>query len=144
MFGVIKGFLGGGMMAKVMAGGIAFLLVALLVVFKLLLSSHEARGALRAEVFEAEGINNRQAAVVDRLEANTADLLVQIKQEHARAQAATDALVASQAGLETAKGDFEDRLATARAELTNEELVCAEQSVPDAYIDSLRERSRSP
>jgi hypothetical protein len=132
------------MLIKLLAGGLGTSLVALLLVFNMLMSSKEANGELRGAVSEAAGVNARQSAVVAALEAAKDDLLAGIEAAEARAQAATDELIASQAGLVTAKNDFEGRLAAARRELTHEELVCAVQPVPDSYINSLRAQSNSP
>lgn len=126
-------------LSKILMGTTAAAGLALLIVFKMLLASNEARGALSAQVREAGHVNDRQALVVDALELNRQETLVALEAERLKAKAAVDALVASQEGLLSAKGEFEDRLEAARMELSDEELVCALQPVPDSYIDSLRQ-----
>ncbi len=127
------------MLTKIMMGVSAAAVIALLVVFKLLLSSNEARGALAAEVRNAGAVNDRQALVVDTLQKHSIQAAADLKAEKARSDAATEALIVSQGGLVTAKTEFEDRLEIARLELDDAELVCAIEPVPASYIDSLRE-----
>ena len=127
------------MLTKILMGLTAATAIALLIVFNLLLSAKEANGMLQGAISEAGDINARQAMVVQTLESRRLELLASIDAERARAQVATDALIASQVGLETAKSDFEDRLAAARRELSNEDLVCATQPIPDSYVLSLLE-----
>jgi len=127
------------MLTKILMGLTAATAIALLLVFNLLLSAKEANGKLQGAISEAGNINSRQAMVVQTLEDNRLKLLAGIDAERVRAQVATDALIASQAGLETAKSVFEGRLAAARRELSNEDLVCAVQPIPDSYVFSLLE-----
>jgi len=127
------------MLTKILAGGMAITLVGLAIVFNMLLASREANGRLESDVRKAEGVNERQELVVDRLRLDAAEKEAAYVAEQLRAKIAVNALITSQAQLRIEQDDFSRRLAAARLELSDEEMVCSEQPIPAAFIDSLRE-----
>lgn len=127
------------MLTKILLGVCAATALALGVVFKLLLASYEAQGQLRSEVAEAEAIVERQIMAREAVEANRRQLIESMAIERQRSEAATAALINSQAALTTARQEFQLRLEAATAELSDEEMVCAMQPIPAALIDSLRQ-----
>ena len=125
------------MLAKIFIGLTAVSVFALVIVFNLLLTSKEANGKFRGAIDEFGHINARQEVVIKSLEESRLNLLAEVETERVRADRATTALMVSQEGLEMAKDDFAIRLSAARKELSNDELVCATEPVPSAYISSL-------
>jgi len=125
------------MLSKIMMGGLAAALLALVIVFNLLLSAREANGTLQQGIEDAKGINERQALAMAAVQKNRDQLVVQINNERRRTRAATEALEASREGLVAAKVDFDQRIKLALEDITDEELVCASEFVPAGLIDSL-------
>ena len=126
------------MIQKILAGGLAVTLLALIVVFNLLLSSKEANGQLTADLETAAEINEAQVTQIGILERNNELLQEQYALEQARAAAFTDAVVAGQQELERSKRDHAIQLAGIRDQLTPEERVCADERVPGAYFGGMR------
>ena len=125
---------------KLALGAGAAMLIAIVILFNLLMSSNEARGALQAEVDEAVRANAANVELIDQLEADNERIQADFDAERARADQFTAAVTASQQELERAKNDFRRQLRDVRAELTVEERACADSPIPDAYFDQLRER----
>jgi len=129
------------MLTKVLMGLSAAALLALFIVSKLLMSSQEARGALRAEVSEAVSANVAQTENIELLEQDMIDLQERFEAEQRRAEAFTEAVAIGQVELEKSKREHASELAEVRDSLTVEDRVCADQRVPAAYF--VRERSGS-
>jgi len=115
--------------------------LALLFVFNMLLNAKEANGVLIQGIETAQGVNDRQKATLAEVQSNHDNLLVQIDQERVRTKEATDALEASEAGLDVAEANFNQRLKAAVAGMSDEDLECASEFVPAALIDSLHDET---
>ena len=126
------------MLSKIMAGGLVAALAALAIVFGLLMSAKTANGKLAADVDRVAAANSRQQQVITVLQDKSAALIAQVERERENALKANEALLTSEQDREQAERDFQVRLTAAKAELTHEELVCANEPVPAALIDSLR------
>jgi len=122
------------MLTKVLMGLSAGAILALLIVFKLLMSAQEAKGALEAEISEAVTVNAAQTANIELLEQDKIELQERFEAEQARAAAFTEAVAVGQVILEKQKHDHAIELAAVRDSLTVEERVCADQRVPAAYF----------
>ena len=132
------------MLSKVMIGVSAAMAIALLLVGKMLLAAKEENGTLIQGVETAKGVNARQALTLAEVQRNHDNLLVQIETERRKAREATKALAVSDQGLIQAEEDFEQRMATALEELSDEDLECASLFLPQPLIDGLHERTGGP
>ena len=112
--------------------------LAIVVLFKLLMSSNEAKATALAELDEAVRANQSNVELIDRIEAERDQIQADYEAERRRSAEFTAAVVANQQELERQKNDFRRQLADVRVELTVEELACADSTVPDAYFDGLR------
>ena len=126
------------MVSKALFGGLAAAVVALGIVFWLLLGAKEANGKLAADIDRVAAANAKQRVIVDLLKLNALELIDQIEKERNNTLKANEALLTSEQDRERDESDFQDKLAKARAELTHEELVCANELVPAVLVDSLR------
>ncbi len=126
------------MLSKIMAGGLVAALAALAIVFGLLLAAKTANGKLAADVDRVAAANSRQQQVITVLQEKSADLIARVERERDNVLKANEALLTSEQDREQAERDFQVKLAAAKVELTHEELVCANEPVPAALIDSLR------
>lgn len=127
------------MLGKVMAGGLAAAVLALLLVSNLLLDAREANGKLVSDIDRVAAANQRQVTVIDFLKLQTDNLIAQVKKEKISAYRANEALLASELDREQAETDFQGRLAAAREELSDEERLCAGELVPRGLVDSLHD-----
>ena len=127
------------MVSKVLLGGLAAAVFALGIVFWLLMDAKEANGELVAGMDRVAAANLQQGVVIDFLQKNTAELIAQVEKERKNTLKANEALLTSEQDREQAETDFQDKLAKARAELTHEELVCANELVPAVLVNSLRD-----
>ena len=131
------------MLSKIMMGVTAGAVVALGIVFAMLLSAKEANGVLSQGIETARGVNARQALVNAEIQANHDRLLLQIAEQRRRTQAATAALAVSQKGLVTAKAGFDQRIKDVLEGMTDEDLLCASEFVPQPLIDGLWDNETS-
>jgi len=127
------------MVSKVLLGGLAAAVFALGIVFWLLMDAKEANGELVAGMDRVAAANLQQGVVIDFLQKNTAELIAQVEKERKNTLKANEALLTSEQDREQAETDFQTKLAKARAELTHEELVCANELVPAVLVNSLRD-----
>lgn len=132
------------MLSKVMIGVSAAMAIALLLVGKMLLAAKEENGTLIQGVETAKGVNARQALTLAEVQRNHDNLLEQIETERRKAREATKALEVSEQGLIQAEEDFEQRMANALGELSDEDLECASLFLPQPLIDGLHERTGGP
>jgi hypothetical protein len=112
-------------------------LIGLFFVSRMLLASQAANGALTQGIEDARGINARQVLAIDAIRENHDNLLVQVERERARTAEANLALDQVNSDLVTERKDFKRRLNDALDQLTDEELYCAAEFVPQPIIDSL-------
>ena len=122
------------MITKILLGVSAASLVALAVLFKMLMSAQEAKGALEAEISEAVSVNAAQTQNIELLQQDNKQLMEQYEMERIRAAVFTEAVAVGQVELEKTKRDHATQLAEVRDSLTVEERVCADSRVPDAYF----------
>ena len=132
------------MVSKILMGVSAAMGLALAVVFWLLLGAKEANGKLQEGISTAKDINTRQALAMDAVQANHDNLLLQMEQERVRTEAANLALDQVQSDFVAERLDFKRRLNDALNELTDEELTCAAEFVPQPIIDSLHDEPSGP
>ena len=126
------------MLSKIMAGGLVAALAALAIVFGMLLAAKTANGKLAADVDRVAAANARQQQVIGVLRDQRIEMINQIERERDNALRANEALLLSEQDREQAERDFQVKLTAAKAELTHDELVCANELVPAALIFSLR------
>ena len=120
-----------------MAGGLAAAVLALLLVSDMLLDAKEANGTLVANIDRVASANARQVSALEFLKRENLKLIAQVEQREIRAHQATEALYATELAREVELNQFQDRLATIREKLSDAEIVCADDLVPAAFIDSL-------
>lgn len=130
------------MIEKILAGSLAVVVLAAIVLFNLLMSAKEANGQLTADLETAVEFNTAQTEKIAQQEENMRQLQEDYAAEQARAAAFTEAVVAGQVELERQKRDHAIELAGVRDSLTPEERACADERVPDAYY-GMREHGDS-
>lgn len=131
------------MISKSLLGATVVLLLALIWVSNSLLKAKEQNGVLIQGIATAEGVNERQTKTIEELEQNKVNLLADIEAERAKNNAATAAIEELGEGLENAEADFNQRLAAAVAGMSDEELTCASEFVPDDLVISLHDETGS-
>lgn len=131
------------MLSKPLIGVAAALAVGLAIVFWLLLQAKEANGALTADLDEAVRANASQTEKIGRLEKEKREAAERFLREQARANAFMVQITEGERELEQQKRDFRKQIADVRKQLTVEELECADEPIPVAYFDGLRDNEGS-
>ena len=131
------------LMPRILGGASILLGVSAIILFNMLMASKEANGMLQGEIDEAVAVNARQKETIDFLQERRAQDEALLEAERLRAQGYVDRLVDATRQLGEEQQDFQRRLTAARKELSDEELVCSEQTVPIGFIRSLHGRPGS-
>ena len=118
----------------VIGGGIAAA-IAIVVLFKLLMSAQEEKGRVEAELSEAVTVNQSQTELVERLEIEKQEAQERFEAERRRADEFVVRIAESERALEAQKREFKVEIANVRKSLTVEQLVCADEHIPLAYFD---------
>ena len=127
------------MLSKIMAGGLAAAVLALMLVFSLLLDARQANGALISDIDRVATANARQLDAIEFLKLQSQKLVAQVKKRELRAWQAAEALTATELAREGDLVQFQVSLTKIREKLSAAEIVCADDLVPAAFIDSLHD-----
>ena len=127
------------MLGKLMVGGLAAAVLALMLIFSMLLDARQANGALISDIDRVATANARQLTAIEFLKLQSQKLVAQVTQRELRAWQAAEALTATELAREGDLVKFQASLAKIREKLSAAEIVCADDLVPAAFIDSLHD-----
>ena len=131
------------MVTKILMGATTVSIIALGIVFGLLLKANEDKGRLEGEISNVLDINAGQDAVIVAMKVQADNLAKQAIEERKRAAKAVADRDASDKAMKENIKAAEARMSKIMAGLTDDEMVCVGEPVPEQLIDGLRSAAGS-